>query len=357
MKMNALLVSTQEGLYCPAGGFYVDPWRGVDRAVITHAHSDHARPGCGSYLCADRGRGLLQHRLGSGAAIEGVAWHQEVLIGDVRVKLVPAGHVLGSSQVVITHGSRRAVFTGDFKTTAEGSCDAWEPVKADLWVGECTFGLPIYRWPDQATVIEEIRQWWRQNEQAGCNSVLSVYSLGKAQRILHALRDQPGSIVLHGAVAPLTELYRREGVAMPETILLQPRQKPPGGSLILAPPAALGSAWARRTTPHRRGAASGWMQVRGRRRHLALDRGFVLSDHADFDGLLAAVEASEAGQIGVTHGYTEAFGRFLGEQGREVTIFPTRYTGEAGADEAQGISVEDSGAAAGETGVVGEPGQ
>ena len=328
--MHDLVEVTDAGLYCAAGDFHVDPWRRVPRAVITHAHADHARPGCDRYLCSADGRLVLRTRLGPGAVIDCLRPGESLSINGVRVSLVPAGHVLGSAQVRIEHRGVVWVITGDYKTAPDPTCAPFEPAECDVLVTESTFGLPIYRWPDAATIGAEIDAWWRANQAEGKASVLFAYALGKAQRLAALVDPSIGPIVAHGAVTKLVRAYRDSGVRLPPIDGVPPgaRKVGHGRALVIAPPSAAGSRWLRLFGPVSTAAASGWMQLRGVRRRRGFDRGFVLSDHADFPGLVAAVEASRAKRVFVTHGSTEAFARFLRERGLDASVLPTRFFGE-----------------------------
>ncbi|MGA2742126.1 MAG: ligase-associated DNA damage response exonuclease, partial [Bryobacteraceae bacterium] len=285
--MDPLLQVTGNGFYCPGGDFYVDPWLPVERAVITHAHSDHACPGSRAYLAARPGVALLRARVGGEAAIQALDYGEPVSLNGVRVSLHPAGHILGSAQVRIESGGEVWVVSGDYKLEPDPTCAAFEPVACDTLVTESTFGLPIYRWPSEAEVFTEIRSWWAANRQAGKASVLFAYSLGKAQRVLAGIDPADGPIYTHGAVENFCQLYREAGVALAPTMHVA--AAPPGtdwsGALIVAPPSANGSPLLigmRRFSPFSTGFASGWMRIRGARRRRSLDRGFVLSDHADW---------------------------------------------------------------------------
>lgn len=327
-----LIRQTDRGLYCEAGGFHIDPWRPVDRAIITHGHSDHARSGHGSYLSARPAESVLRHRLGS-ICLQSVDYGEQIEINGVRVSLHPAGHVLGSAQVRVEHRGEVWVVSGDYKVEADPTCAAFEPVPCHVFVTESTFGLPIYRWPPAAVIFREIDAWWAANRAAGRASVLYAYAFGKAQRVLAGIDAGIGPIVCHGAVEALNEAYRLGGVALPETL----RASAAGdlrGALVLAPPSAQGTPWMRRFGEHGDAFASGWMRLRGTRRRRALDRGFALSDHADWPGLQSAIRASGAERVFVTHGYVPAMVRWLSEQGLDARAFETEYGGESGADDA-----------------------
>ena len=318
-----LIVQRPEGLYCPAGDFYIDPWRPVARAVITHAHADHARRGHGAYLATAISEGVLRARLGEGSTSEVFLAH------DVRVSLHPAGHVLGSAQVRVEHAGQVWVASGDYfcsghESDANTTCAPFEPVRCDCFITESTFGLPIYRWRPQADVMADINTWWRTNAEAGRASLLLGYSFGKAQRLLAGVDPGIGPIVVHDAIAPLNAAYRAAGVQLPVT---QPvaaladralRQR----ALVLA---VRGSAWVRQLGDCSDAFASGWMQLRGGRRRQGLDRGFALSDHADWPGLQRAITATGASRVIVTHGEEAVMVRWLRQQGLQAESFSTEY--------------------------------
>ncbi|MDA7427168.1 ligase-associated DNA damage response exonuclease [Primorskyibacter aestuariivivens] len=324
-----VLSFTERGIYCPAGDFYVDPWKPVPRALITHGHADHARPGHGAYLCTHGAAPVMRHRLGD-IRLDTIAYAETRQIGSARVSFHPAGHVPGSAQIRIEVGGEVWVVSGDYKTTPDGLSEAFEPVRCHSFISECTFGLPVFTWEPQDIVINQINQWWAANASAGITTMLGAYSLGKAQRLLAAIDPSIGPILTHGAVEATNAVLRGQGYALPETVPVMPDtdHKAYPGALVLAPPSALGSAWARKFGPQSTGFASGWMRLRGVRRRRAGDRGFVISDHADWPGLLDAIRTTEAENIYVTHGYTDIFARYLRETGYNAQIVATDYTGE-----------------------------
>ncbi|MFN7140954.1 MAG: ligase-associated DNA damage response exonuclease [Limisphaerales bacterium] len=325
-----LLRNTESGLYCPPGDFFIDPWRPVDFAVVTHAHSDHARWGSRHYLVAKRGEHIFRERLGPGAHIQSLPFGETLSRKGVTVSFHPAGHILGSAQVRIEHRGEVCVVSGDYKIEPDATCDAFEPVRCDLFVTECTFGLPIYRWRPQAEVFAEINDWWRENQSKERTSVLFGYSLGKAQRLLSGLDPSIGPIVVHGAVDNLLPAYREAGIALPETVRATPEvaRATRGKAMVIAPPSADNTPWLRKFGEYSNAFASGWMQIRGTRRRRALDRGFVLSDHVDWNGLLETIKATGAETIWATHGYTAPVVRWLREHGWQAEPIATRYEGE-----------------------------
>ncbi len=330
-----LVEPTPRGLYCAAGGFHVDPWQPVDRAVITHAHGDHARPGSAHYLAAACGVPVLRTRLGEEAVIEGVPYGEERLVNGVKVSLHPAGHVLGSSQVRIEHGGEVWVVSGDYKLDPDPTCEPFEPVRCHTFITESTFGLPIYRWCQPTETFAKVNAWWRANAEAGRASIVFAYAFGKAQRILASVDPSIGPLVVHGAVDVLDRGYEACGVRLPATRMVADfeARKDFAGALVVAPPSAQGSPWLRRFGDYSDAFASGWMAIRGARRRRAVDQGFVLSDHADWPSLQKAIASTGAERVYVTHGFIEPMVRWLGEQGYDARPMPTEFAGEAGAEE------------------------
>lgn len=335
--MTALLRTDDCGLYCEAGGFHIDPWRPVPRALITHAHGDHARGGSDAYLAARPGLPLLRARLPEDATIEGIGYGERRRIGGVEVSFHPAGHVLGSAQIRIATGATTVVVSGDYKLAPDPTCTPFEPVRCDTFVTESTFGLPIYRWEPPAVTMAAILRWWQGNRDEGRASVLFAYALGKAQRILAGLAPLqdawPGPIFVHGAIDRIDQAYAAAGVALPTTrkVADAPAGTDWSQALVLAPPSARGSRWLTRFDPVATAFASGWMALRGPRRRANLDRGFTLSDHADWPALNEAIAAAGAGDVWVTHGYRDELVRWLTERGQPARALETRYEGEAGA--------------------------
>jgi putative mRNA 3-end processing factor len=330
-----LIVQRPEGLYCPVGDFHIDPWRPVARAVITHAHADHARRGHGAYLATAVSAGVLRARLGD-ITLQGLDYGEKVDIQGVTLSLHPAGHVLGSAQVRVEHQGQVWVASGDYFASGHvddvnATCAPFEPVRCHCFITESTFGLPIYRWRPQAEVLAQINTWWSTNAAAGRASLLLGYSFGKAQRLLAGVDAGIGPIVVHGAVEPLNEAYRAAGVALPHTQRVEQVEDKAllRRALVVAPPSVLGSPWTKRFGDASDAFASGWMQLRGARRRQGVDRGFVLSDHADWPGLQRAIAATGAGRVIVTHGYEAVMVRWLEEQGLQAGSFQTAYGDEA----------------------------
>ncbi|WP_158966608.1 ligase-associated DNA damage response exonuclease [Chachezhania sediminis] len=334
MTRAPVLTVTDRGLFCPAGDFHIDPWHPVDRALITHGHADHARPGSARYLSTDLCAPVLFHRLGN-ITLETAPYDRQIAIGGATVSFHPAGHVPGSAQIRVEVGGEVWCVSGDYKTEADGLSTPFEPVGCHTFITECTFGLPVFRWRPQAELAAEINGWWRQARADGQTPVLGAYALGKAQRLLCLLDRQRGPVLTHGAIETTTEILRQQGIPLPPTILITPDTKIADhpGAIVLAPPSAFGSAWMGRLGPITTGFASGWMQLRGIRRRRGGDRGFAISDHADWPGLNAAIAATGAERVLVTHGYTDSFARWLTEQGYDAAPLETRYGGdEAEAD-------------------------
>ncbi|HVI26462.1 MAG TPA: ligase-associated DNA damage response exonuclease [Xanthomonadaceae bacterium] len=329
-RADDLVVLRPEGLYCPRGDFHIDPWLPVPRAVITHGHGDHARPGMGEYHLAREGLPILQWRLGEQRYLPH-AYGEPFDLGGVRVSLHPAGHVLGSAQVRIEGGGETWVVSGDYKRQPDPTCAPFEVVPCDVFVTEATFGLPVYRWPDTPEVARDIVAWRDECAARGEAAVLFCYALGKAQRLLAELvawTDRPA--LAHGTIAAGVQVYRDCGIAMLAT---EPVSEPwakrdYAGELVLAPPSAAGSPWMRRFRRAQHGFASGWMRIRGNRRRRNVDRGFAVSDHADWPALLRTVRETGARRIIATHGNTDPIVRALCEAGIAAESFRTGYGGE-----------------------------
>lgn len=330
--MSDLVRSTPAGLLCGTGGFHVDPSGPSPLAVITHVHGDHLVLGSERYLCAAPSLSILRKRLGPETHAQGVPYGERVSLGGAVVSFHPAGHVLGSAQVRIESGGEVWVVSGDYKRAPDPTCAPFEVVACDVFITEATFGLPIYRWEEPALVVSRILDWWNANREKGVASVLFCYAMGKAQRILAELAlltDRP--VLVHGAVEGLVELYREAGVRMLPTLKVSETAKGRSfaGELVLAPPAAAGSTWMRRFGASRETAfASGFMRVRGTRRRKGFDRGFVLSDHADWPALLRTIEETGARRVLVTHGYADELARYLSERGKDAGALATAYEGE-----------------------------
>jgi putative mRNA 3-end processing factor len=326
-----MLIERGPGLYCPDGDFYIDPWGPVDRAIITHAHGDHARPGSRAYLCAEPSRALLARRFGPDAQVQSLPYRERLTLGRVTLSFHPAGHILGSSQIRLEGPAGVWVVAGDYKRVPDPTCAPFEPIACETFVTESTFGLPIYRWDPSATIVGEIMEWWTANQRDGKTSVLFCYSIGKVQRVLAELAlvtDRPAFV--HGMMLPMIDAYRNAGIEMlpVASATERPRGTRFAGELVLAPLSARGTPWMRRLSDHSDAFASGLMRVRGVRRQRAFDRGFVLSDHADWPALLQTVTETGAARILTTHGHAEPLARHLRQAGYETGVLRTAWEGE-----------------------------
>ena len=344
MSPAPLLALDERGLACAAGGFHVDPWKPAPRAVLTHAHADHTRPGSGAYLCAAPGVELVRRRVHPDAVVQGVPYGEVVTLGQARVSFHPAGHVLGSAQVRVEVGGEVWVVTGDYKLDRDPTCAPFESVPCHTLITESTFGLPIYRWDPPERTVAEVAEWWRACQAESRTAVLLVYALGKSQRVLAGLREAGvdlGPIAAHGAVRNFVELYRELGCELPAVLGGGAEHAPDvkGRGLVLAPPSAAGTPFLRKYGKASLALASGWMRVRGNRRRRALDRGFVLSDHADWPSLLQAVEASGAERVLVTHGFQNTLVRHLRDRGLQAERLDTQF-GQEEAEERAAQEVE-----------------
>lgn len=336
-----LIEFTDRGLFCRAGGFYIDPWKPVERAVITHAHSDHARWGSKYYLCHHFTKPLLELRLGANQ-YQSVEWNEPIYINGVRVSLHPAGHIIGSSQIRVEYNGEVWTVSGDYKIEDDGLSGAFEAVKCHSFITESTFGLPIYKWKPQEEIYSGIQKWIRKNQTEGKTSVLIAYSLGKAQRLLSCIAEVTDKILLHGAVYNVHTALVNAGWKLPgvQRVTSETPKEILKGNVVIAPSSAEGSPWIRKFAPYETGICSGWMQVRGNVRRKNADAGFALSDHADWNGLLAAIKATEAERVYATHGFQSAITRYLKEQGIEAAEVKTEYGGGEENEEEGAVSDE-----------------
>lgn len=327
---SKLIYTTDKGLYCEAGDFYIDPWRPVERAVVTHAHSDHARWGSNTYLCSTPGAKVLRHRIGPDAAIETLDYSEKLRLNDTTVSFHPAGHILGSSQIRVERNGEVWVVSGDYKLDEDPTCEPFEPVACNTFITESTFGLPIYTWQSNEELFTDINAWWEKNKREGKSSLLLAYALGKSQRLMMGVDTSIGPIYTHGAVATMNQIYDASGVKLPASARLSsmPKGTKFAGALIIAPPSAYGTPWQRQLNPVSAAFASGWMRVRGIRRRRSLDKGFPVSDHCDWPSLLKAVKLTGAENILVTHGYSQILVRYLQEQGLHADTLSTQFAGE-----------------------------
>ena len=326
---DPLLIFNNKGIYCKKADVYLDPWKPVDKAIISHGHADHSRWGHQHYIMHYDTIPIAKHRLGD-IHVTGVEYEESFIVNGVKFSLHPAGHVIGSAMIRVEYQGEVWVFSGDYKTEADGVSAAYQPVKCNAFITECTFGLPAFKWKPQADVMQDINQWWAENKAEGRTSVLFGYSLGKAQRLLKHLNPDIGKIYTHGAIENMTDVLR-EMVDFPETtrVTRDTTKKELNGNLVLAPPSAHGGTWIRKMVPYVTASASGWMTFRGARRRRAIDKGFVMSDHCDWDGLLNSVKATNCEKVICTHGYTDIFSKYLREIGYDARTEATQYEGEA----------------------------
>lgn len=324
--MAALIQFTKEGLYCPLGDFYIDPWLPVPRAVITHGHADHARFGNKFYLGQNLTVDIMKHRLGENN-YQAVDWNEPVYMNGVKVSLHPSGHIIGAAQVRIEYKDDVWVAAGDYKVVDDGISGKFEPIVCNTFITESTFGLPVYQWKSQEIVYDQMLEWIMQNKSNGKSSVLIAYSLGKAQRVIESLRPLKEKIFAHGAVYNMQQVLINAGVPLlpVERVLPEMGKNEFKNAVVIAPSGAEGSSWIRRFEPYELGICSGWMQVRGNVRRSNADRGFVLSDHADWQGLLSAIESTGASKVFVTHGFQAVFSRYLNEIGIESDEVKTQF--------------------------------
>ena len=309
------------GLYCEAGDFYIDPWAPVERAAITHAHADHARAGSRSYLTARAGEALVRARVGDGASIQAAEYGERMAMGEATVSLHPAGHILGSAQIRIERNGEVWVFSGDYKLAPDPTCAPFEPLRCHTFVTESAFALPIYRWPAESEIAASMLGWRRANREAGLTSVLFAHPLGEAQRVIAMLGPADGVMHAHEAVERYSAIYRAQGIP------LRTMDEPSPGALVVAPASAIGSPWLKQFGAISTAMASGWMRIRGTRRRRSLDRGFVLSDHADWPALLAAIDATQAETVLATGINRTALARWLVEHGRRAGVLETHFEG------------------------------
>ncbi|MEJ7559502.1 MAG: ligase-associated DNA damage response exonuclease [Pedobacter sp.] len=325
----SLIKFTNKGIYCEQGDFYIDPWQPVNLAVTTHGHADHVKWGNQAYLCHELTKPVLDHRLGAGLKIETLPYNKQIDINGVKLSLFPAGHVIGSSQIRLEYKGEVCVVSGDYKVEYDGISTAFEPVKCHTFVSESTFGLPIYKWQPQEAIFSKIKQWISDNHDSNKTSVLVAYSLGKAQRLIKGL-DGYSNIYVHNSIANLNEGFINAGVNLPETIRITADTKKDElqKGIVIVPPALAEGKWIKNLTNGATGVCSGWMQVRASRRWRSADAGFALSDHADWPGLLSAIEATGAEKVFVTHGFTATFSKYLNEIGIASEEVKTQYGNE-----------------------------
>jgi putative mRNA 3-end processing factor len=329
MTNKGLLIHTALGLYCPKADVYLDPWKPVKKAILSHGHADHARWGSSSYLCTPTAAPVIKYRLGD-INLETLPFGEEKLINGVSFSFHPAGHILGSAQIKVSYKGEMVVFSGDYKTANDGFSEAFEPVKCHTFITESTFGLPVYHWQDQKWVFNEMEEWCKNNRNNGQLSILYGYSLGKAQRILQGLPESIGPIFTHSTIEAVLNVMRNQGVSLKNTIPVNEhltRTELLNG-VIIAPPAVQNSNWLKKFEPIRNGVVSGWMALRGARRRRNADKGFVLSDHADWEGLNEAISLTGAENVFVTHGYTDILSKWLIDKGLNAHPLETNFEGD-----------------------------
>lgn len=325
-----LLTFTNKGIHCPQAGVYIDPWKKVSRALITHGHSDHARSGHLAYLCTHSTVPVLKIRLGQNINVTGVDYGESLVINGVTFSFHPAGHTIGSAQIRAEYKGEIWVISGDYKVQDDGVSGAFEPVKCHHFITECTFGLPIYKWSPQRDVFDQINKWWSCNANQKIPSLIFAYSLGKAQRVIQNVDQSIGKIYTHSAVERMNEAFRNISVDIRPTIELKGKipKNDLESALIVAPSANQTGESLKSFEKVSLAGASGWMMCRKGRRWGNYAKGFVLSDHADWNGLNAAIKETGAEHIYPTHGYTTVFSKWLNEQGYRSRIVETEFESE-----------------------------
>jgi len=327
---NELLQFTPNGIWCEQADIYIDPWKPVKKAFITHGHADHSRFGNNAYLATESAAPVIKYRLGD-INLQTIPFQEKITINGVDFSFHPAGHILGSAQIRVEYKGEIWVASGDYKLENDGLAEPFEPIRCHTFITESTFGLPVFNWRPQEEIFADINSWWSSNAKAGKVSFITAYSLGKAQRILQGLDTVIGKVYTHGAVENINEVIRNQGIKLPQTIRVTKDINPKDylTNLVLAPPGALNSAWMKKFKPLSIGIASGWMAMRGARRRKAADRGFVLSDHVDWKDLNQVVKETNAENVIVTHGYTSIYTRYLQEQGLNAQSAVTEFMGES----------------------------
>lgn len=325
-----VLKFTGSSIYCPSADIHIDPWKPVDYAIITHAHSDHARPGSKHYLAHKDSESILRLRLGEDISLQTVEYGEKFSIKGVQFSLHPAGHVIGSAQIRVEEKGEVWVASGDYKVEDDRFSTPFEPVKCHAFITESTFGLPIYKWRPQQEIMNDIKEWWKQNQLQGKASVLMGYALGKMQRLIKNLQPFDHKVFAHGAIFNVNERLRAAGFDLPfiPRVTSEIDKKEYRGALILGTSSSLNTPWLKKFEPYSTGYCSGWMAVRGAKNRRSVDRGFVLSDHADWNELNWAIAETGAEKVYVTHGYTDTYARWLNEQGIEAQEVKTNYGSE-----------------------------
>jgi len=319
---------TPKGLYCPLADVYIDPWSAVEKSLNTHAHRDHISFGCGSYLCSNESLGVMKLRVGKEQNVQGINYGEKIKIGDITFSFYPAGHIIGSSQILLEYNNKRLVITGDYKLDFDKSCTAFEPIKCDILITECTFGMPIFNWPSPEDESLKVLNWWKKNQEKQTTSIIYAYPLGKSQRILAMLNKTNELIHVHQSLIPYIQEYEKLGVKFPtyESINEEKIDAVKGKGLIIAPMMFQESKLSRKLSPVSEAHASGWVQVRGLKKRRCIDQGFIISDHVDWKSLLKTIKSSEAEKIIFTHGFSEISSRYTKEVlGLDSNIIDTKF--------------------------------
>jgi putative mRNA 3-end processing factor len=327
-----MLELRKEGLYCIPGQFYIDPWHKVSHAVITHAHSDHAKAGHDQYLCHHLTKTILEKRLGH-YFYQGVEWGKPIYHKGVKISLHPAGHIAGSSQIRIEYKGEIWVVSGDYKTENDGISSIFEPIQCHTFISESTFGLPVYKWEPQNIIYEKMRNWVLRNFNQGFNSVFFAYSLGKAQRVAEAVSTVTENVILHSSAYDMHILLQENNITLPNVIHHKEytKDRSVNPTVIIAPMSTINSSWLNKFSPFKTAICSGWMLVRGHAKRQGCDAGFVLSDHADWEGLIQSIDATGAENILITHGYESVVSRYLQEKGMNARELNTQIRKELSA--------------------------
>ena len=324
-----MLKFKKEGIFCVPGKFYIDPWLPVKYALITHGHADHARWGMEKYLCHHFTVPILHSRIGRDIQVQGVNYNESIVINGVKVSFHPAGHIIGSAQIRLEYKGKVIVVSGDYKVQNDGLSTAFEPVKCHEFITESTFGLPIYNWPTIEKQNQDLQNWVLQNTKNNKTSVFVGYSLGKAQRIMKALENTL-PIYVHYSISKLNQAYEAVGIELPqyETLDFRESVQHVNQKIVIVPPALVDSNALKKIPNMAYAYCSGWMHVRGARRWRSADAGFAISDHADWNGLLNAIKATDAEKVYVTHGQTEVFSTYLNEIGIQSQVLKTEFGNE-----------------------------
>jgi putative mRNA 3-end processing factor len=326
LKNKPLIEFTEKGLFVHTADVYIDPWKGVNKAIITHAHSDHARWGSNHYACTNLSLPILKLRLGQ-INVTGYEYNQRFVINGVTFSFHPAGHIIGSAQVRVEYKGEIWVVSGDYKREDDGISTPFEVVRCHHFITESTFGLPVFNWQPQREIFNEVNEWWQKNSSENRPSVITAYALGKAQRVLANINHDIGPVYCHGSIMNVNQVLVRDNnqLKIGEAIFTHTDPKTFGKALIICTGSALNTPWMKRFKNPNIASLSGWMAIRGNRRRRGVDRGFVLSDHADWDGLNSTIKETGAENIYVTHGYTDIFSRWLNEQGYNAKIVKTEF--------------------------------